>query len=661
MTARSDLFGAHLVPGGVRFAVPSENASSVVVSFFSEADGAAECRVSLDRGADGVWRTTVPGLQPGILYGYRVDGPYAPQLGHRFNPAKLLVDPWARAITGEPRSDRSLFAFALGEDPDRTFSSRDSAAAMPKSVVVDPAFDWQGTRRPRTPWRDTLIYEAHVRGLTMRHPDVEPHLRGTYLGLASLPVIEHLQALGVTAVELLPVQQFASEPHLWRKGLGNYWGYSTLGFLAPHAAYAASSGEQASTGEQVREWKVMVRELHRAGIEVLLDVVYNHTAEGGYDGPTLSLRGLDNAAYYRLRRRNRRRYVDVTGCGNTLDLSRPAGRELVLSSLRYWVCEMGVDGFRFDLAPALGRNQAGVFDPGGGFLQAVAEDPVLAGVKLIAEPWDVGPDGYHLGRFPTDWAEWNDRYRDVVRGFWRDPVRRVQGATELGRAVAGELPHGKPSDKNVCFVTCHDGFTLRDLTSYAAKHNEANHEDNRDGHDHNLSSDWGVEGETEDRRILAARRRARRNLLVTLLLSRGVPMLSHGDELGRTQKGNNNAYCQDNETSWVDWTRLGEEREWLDFVCRAVALRRAHPGLCPSEDERAVTVFAEHVLSVAYEGGLLLLLNGSVETVPFVLAAGDWEELLTTAPASSSSLEKPPAVSSPAHVEPFSLRLLRAE
>jgi isoamylase len=668
----------------VQITIPSRHATAVEVCFFEDAGSLTECRYSLTRHGNGLWRATIPGLRVGLLYGLRVHGPFEPQKGHRFNPSKLLVDPWARAITGEPRPDAALFGYEPRDNPDLSYSSTDNVSVMPRCVVVDSSFDWQGVERPRTPWSETLIYECHVRGLTMGHPLITPHLRGTFMGLTAAPMIQHLKSLGVTAVELLPVQQIAREPHLVSKGLSNYWGYSTLGFFAPHAGYCSAGRNGApACGEQVTEFKTMVRELHRAGLEVILDVVYNHTAEAGFDGPTLSLRGLDNQAYYRLHRRNKRRYVDVTGCGNTLDLGRQAARELVLGSLRYWVREMGVDGFRFDLAPTLGRDRDGAFDRRSEFFQAVAADPVLADVKLIAEPWDVGPGGYQLGAMPDRWAEWNDRYRDAVRRFWRGSG----GGQEVAVRIGGSrdiFPQKGPLG-GVSFVACHDGYTLHDVTAYEGKHNEANQEDNRDGHDHNLGCNWGIEGETSDPRIVLARRHHRRNLLATLLFSRGVPMLSHGDELGRTQRGNNNAYCQDNEIAWVDWTAAslrahGEDASWLAFVQRLAEIRRQHPALAANGG--AITATSArghelppgdvHALALRYPpaGGeeLLLLLNGchvdvAFQTPPPTDAAAEanangWTELLAT--ASKAETEKASDnVVEPVVLEPFSLRLLR--
>ena len=657
--------GAVPVAGGVRFTLYSRHATAVELSLFDEPGSAvAARRVALEHGGGGVWSVEVPGVGPGQLYGYRVHGPYEPHHGHRFNAAKLLVDPWARAITGEPAHEPSIFGYGDRARPDHTFDGRDSAAAMPKCVVVDGAFDWQDDRPPRVPWGDTVIYECHLRGLTRLHPEVDERLRGTYLGLAAPPVVDHLRRLGVTTVEPLPLFQIAREPHLAARGLANYWGYSPLGFFAPHAGYATGG-----RGEQVAEFKTMVRELHRAGLEVILDVVYNHTAEGDHLGPTVAFRGIDNLTYYRLRRRRPARYVDWTGCGNTLDLEQDAVREMVLASLRYWALEMHVDGFRFDLATALGR-QGTAFDPGGPLLTAIAEDPVLAAVKLVAEPWDMGPGGYRLGRFPPPWAEWNDRCRDAVRRFWRGDAG---AAGELATRLAGSedffAPRGPSAGVN--FVTCHDGFTLRDLVSYERKRNEANGEGNRDGRDADLSRNWGAEGPTDDPGIRRLRDRARRNLLATVLLSRGVPLLLHGDELGRTQAGNNNAYCQDNEISWVDWT--ADDEGFADFVARLTQLRRRLPELrresfthdlrwsrpdggdMTPADWHAARAFA--MRAPRQDGELLLLVNGGDHEAVFHGIAGEWTELLDTArPEAEQTRAAPPLA-----LAPHSLRLfLRA-
>ena len=543
--------GAHSEGDGVRFAVFSSVADGVDVCVFDE--GGRETRHPLELGDGGVWHGHVPGAGHGTRYGFRVHGPWDRGAGLFCNAAKLLLDPYARAVHGGVE----WHAAVNGADP------ADSAPYVPRSVVSVEPFEWGDDRPPRTALADSVIYEAHVKGLTYLHPDVPESLRGTYAGLAHPALIEHLQRLGVTAVELLPVHQFVHDGPLVARGLRNYWGYQPIGYFAPHNEYAAS-------GDAVAEFKQMVRALHAAGLEVLLDVVYNHTAEGNQDGPTLCFRGLDNPAYYRLAE-DRRYYVDDTGVGNTLDTHRPAALRLVMDSLRYWAQEMHVDGFRFDLAATLGRG-ASDFDPFGAFLDAVGQDPVLSEVKLIAEPWDWG--GYDLGDFPAGWSEWNGRYRDTVRDFWRgapgmlaDFATRLTGSPDL-------FGHGRRPTASINLVTVHDGFTLNDLVSYDAKHNEANGEGNRDGNDDNRSWNCGAEGPNDDPSVLELRARQRRNFLATLLLSEGVPLLLGGDELGRTQRGNNNAYCQDNEISWVDWTQA--DRELSEFVARVCRLRREH-------------------------------------------------------------------------------------
>jgi glycogen operon protein len=570
--------GATADGAGVNFAIFSEAASKVELCLFDgPADARERERIELSERTAHVFHGYVPGLWPGQLYGYRVHGPYDPRAGLRFNPAKLLVDPYAYAVSGEPSPRAPIFGFDRAADPDddTRICTRDSAAGMPKCVVVDHAFDWGDDRAPRTPWQDTILYEVHVKGFTRRHPGVPEALRGTYAGLASEAAIDHLRRLGVTAVELLPVHEMANEPALEARGLVNYWGYNTVSYFAPAGRYASSG----RLGEQIVEFKRMVKALHAAGIEVILDVVYNHTAEGDRVGPTLSMKGIDNRAYYRLVQGDPRRYKDLTGCGNTLDLRHPQVLGLVMDSLRYWATEMRVDGFRFDLASALARSPHEV-DPRSPFLQAIHQDPVLARVKLIAEPWDVGERGYQVGNFPIRWAEWNGRYRDSVRRFWKGDESL---AAEIGYRLTGSSDlyeaGGRRPQASVNFITAHDGFTLRDLVSYSRKHNEANGEGNRDGSDHNDSSNHGVEGETDNPDVARLRERQQRNLLATLLLSQGVPMLSGGDEIGRTQRGNNNAYCQDNELSWHDWDLDDRRRDLLDFVSRLVALRRAQPVL----------------------------------------------------------------------------------
>ncbi len=554
---------------GTSFSVFSEVAERVELCLFD--DDGAETRVDLPEMDGFVWHGYLPGIMPGQRYGFRVHGPYEPEHGHRCNPAKLLLDPYGKAIEGGVRWNEALFSYHF-TDPGR-LNTDDSAPYMPKNVVINPFFEWGNDRPPRTPYHETVIYEAHVRGLTMRHPDVPDEQRGTYAGLAHPAVIEHLLAIGVTAVELMPVHQFVPEHAMVARGLTNYWGYNTIAYLAPHNAYS-SAGQR---GEQVQEFKAMVRALHEADIEVILDVVYNHTAEGDHMGPTLGFRGIDNAAYYRLHDSDRRYYLDYTGCGNSLNVRSPHALQLIMDSLRYWVLEMHVDGFRFDLAAALARELHDV-DRLSAFFDLIQQDPVISQVKLIAEPWDVGPGGYQVGNFPPLWTEWNGKYRDSVRDFWRGGSRtmpefasRLTGSSDL-YATSGRRPVA-----SINFVTCHDGFTLTDLVSYNRKHNDANGEHNRDGTDDNRSWNCGAEGPVEDPGIVRLRHRQRRNFLATLFASQGVPMLLAGDEFGRTQGGNNNAYCQDNETSWVDWSLVKTEANLLEFVRMLATLRRHHP------------------------------------------------------------------------------------
>src|SRR4051794_26191418 len=550
---------------GTNFALFAPAAESVELCLF---DGQAEERVPLEDVTYHVWHGYLPRVGPRQRYGFRVDGPFDTRQGLRWNSSKLLIDPYARALDGELVLDDAVFGYPPGKD-DTHQDHRDSASLVPKAVVVADAFPWGEDPRPATPWADTVIYEMHVKGFTARHPDVPPSVRGTYAGLAHPAAIEHLQRLGVTAVELMPVHHFVSEPHLLRRGLTNYWGYNTLGFFAPHAAYSSSG----SRGEQVREFKAMVRALHAAGIEVILDVVYNHTAEGDETGPTLSFRGIDNPTYYRLRDDDPRRYLDYTGTGNTLNAQQPHVLQLIMDSLRYWVTEMHVDGFRFDLASALARSFHDV-DKLSAFFDIIQQDPVLSRVKLIAEPWDLGPGGYLVGEFPPLWTEWNGKYRDSVRDFWRGADT---GVAELGYRLTGSSDlyqdDGRPPCASINFVTCHDGFSLHDLVSYNDKHNDENREENRDGNDDNRSWNFGVEGDTDDSQIQDLRVRQMRNFLATLLLSQGVPMLRMGDELAHSQHGNNNAYCQDNEISWLDWT----SDPFSDLVARLISLRRTHP------------------------------------------------------------------------------------
>jgi len=561
--------GATWDGSGVNFALYSENAERVELCLFDPKGRREVERVDVPYRTDFVWHCYLPEARPGLLYGYRVHGPYAPEQGHRFNPHKLLLDPYARMIEEPLRWTDAHFGYRVGNRrEDLSFDTRDNATGAFKSRVVDPAFSWGDDAPPRIPLKDTVVYEAHVKGMTKLHPDVPPQLRGTYAGLASTPVLEYLLRLGVTAVELLPVHTSVDDKRLVELGLRNYWGYNTIGFFAPDMRYSATG--------TLGEFKTMVKRLHRAGLEVILDVVYNHTAEGNHLGPTISFRGIDNAVYYRLAE-DRRHYLDYTGTGNTLSTQHPIALRLMFDSLRYWVSEMHVDGFRFDLASTLAREQH-AFDQYGAFLDIARQDPVLSQVKLIAEPWDLGEGGYQVGGFPPGWSDWNGRYRDAVRSYWKGDGGLVG---ELASRLSGSsdifAPGGRGPTASINFITAHDGFTLRDLVSYNDKHNEANGEDNNDGESHNRSWNCGVEGPTEDPSVRALRQRQMRNFLATLFFSQGVPMLVAGDEAGRTQGGNNNAYCQDNEISWVRWDLDEEGRTLLDFTQRVIALRNKHP------------------------------------------------------------------------------------
>jgi glycogen operon protein len=657
---------------GVNFALFSENAKAVQLCLFDEATaGVPTATITMAERTDNVWHAYLPDVRPGALYGYRVDGPYEPTSGHRFNPKKLLIDPYAKAVSGPIRWSDDLFGYRIGdEQEDLSFDSRDSAAAMPKCLVVDPSFTWEDDRAPNTPWNQTVIYEAHVRGMTARHPGVPEHLRGTYLGLASDPIIDHLLGLGVTAVELMPVHHFVADRHLVDQGLTNFWGYNSIAFLAPHVGYATGG-----LGQQVSEFKSMVRTLHRAGLEVILDVVYNHTGEGNQLGPTLSLRGIDNSVYYRLMPDQPQYHLDYTGTGNSLNILHPRAMGLVTDSLRYWVTDMHVDGFRFDLAPVLVRGyEAG--QPSA-FFEIIQQDPVLSKVKLIAEPWDASPDGYQLGQFPTGWSEWNGAFRDCVRRFWRgDPGQVPELASRLTGSSDIYAPSGRRTYASINFVTCHDGFTLTDLVTYEHKHNEANGEDNRDGAQDNASRNWGAEGPSDSARIQRARDRMKRNFLTTLLFAQGVPMLLGGDEVGRSQQGNNNAYCQDNEISWVDWD-IGESGyDMRDFVRELIRVLQTNPILRrrgfftgtavpgthtkdvtwirsngqemtdeawedPNNQSIGMLLFGRAADEVDIRGRsapadtLLLLLNAGTRshsyTLPRMETPGLWEELLNTA------------------------------
>jgi len=569
-SGRANRLGAHFDGEGTNFAVFSENAAKVTLCLFSSDGRHEEHRIDLPERTGAVWHGYVPGLRPGALYGYRVDGPYAPERGHRFNPNKLLLDPYTREIYGTFTEHDATYGYQIGApEGDMSFSTADSARHVPKSVVSDPA-DFPMDAKPLVCGHDGgLIYEAHVKGATMLHPEVPEKLRGTYDGFASEPMLEHLTRLGVDAVEILPVQALKSESMLRDKGLVNYWGYNTIGFFAPEPRYFGPAG--------VRGFRAMVERFHAAGIEVILDVVYNHSAEGDHMGPTLCFRGLDNAAYYRLLDGQPRYYVNDTGCGNTLNVAHPFVLRMIMDSLRFWVQAMGVDGFRFDLATTLCRSWQG-FDAGGNFLTAIRQDPVLAGVKMIAEPWDIGPGGYQLGQFPPIFAEWNDRSRDTVRRFWRGDGHSAQ---DLGSALLGSASlfdkQGRRAWSSVNFVAAHDGFTLADATAYIDRHNEANGEDNKDGHHANHSDNFGVEGETDLPLIISGRKQRQRNMLATVLLSPGTPSLLAGDEGGNSQGGNNNAYCQDNPTNWIDWDKLDADQ--IAFTAAVIQFRKDHAAV----------------------------------------------------------------------------------
>jgi len=653
---------------GVNFALFTESAEKVELCLFDQFGRREIHRILLREQTDQVWHCYLPEARPGVLYGYRVHGPYEPTKGFRFNHNKLLLDPYAKQIQNGLKWHDSHFGYRIGHrNGDLSFDRRDSAPGMLKGVVVDPAFTWGADRAPHTPWHRTIIYEVHVKGFTIRHPEVPAGLRGTYAALATAPMIDHLTQLGVTAVELMPVHTFIDDRHLMERGLRNYWGYNSIGFFAPEPRYCATGS--------INDFKTMVKTLHSAGIEIILDVVYNHTAEGNHLGPTLSFRGIDNPAYYRLAPDEPRYYVDYTGTGNTLNMRHPRVLQLIMDSLRYWVLEMHVDGFRFDLAATLARELHEV-DRLGAFLDIIHQDPILSQVKLIAEPWDLGEGGYQVGKFPVGWAEWNDKYRDVVRSYWKgdggligELAYRITGSSDL-YARSGRKPYA-----SINFVTAHDGFTLHDLVSYNSKHNEANAEENRDGTDNNRSWNCGAEGATDDPEVNQLRARQKRNFMATILLSQGVPMLLAGDEIGRTQGGNNNAYCQDNEISWIDWTSEHMDRDTLGFVQQLIALHKEHPVFRRSKffqgrkikgaeikdivwhrpdggemtDEEWNQEFAR-CLGVALSGGaidevnergqrvndenFLLLMNAHFEEIPFALPApplgAGWIALIDT-------------------------------
>jgi glycogen operon protein len=567
--------GATWYPNGANFSVYSENATAVELCLYGSIEDTTEnlCVKMIDRTGN-IWHVFVPDIKPGQLYGFRVHGPYEPQNGHRFNENKLLIDPNTKAIAGTIEWHDSLFGYEMGnEEEDLSFSTTDSAPFMPKSVVIDPSFDWEGDKPPNIPFHKSIIYEAHVKGFTKLHPDIPENIRGTYAALCHPVTIQYLKELGITAIELMPVHHFVTDGYLRDKNLTNYWGYNTIGYFAPDVRYSSTG----ITGQQVNEFKNMVKELHKAGIEVILDVVYNHTAEGNQLGPTLCFRGIDNAAYYRLCD-DKRYYMDYTGTGNTLNTMFPNVLRIIMDSLRYWILEMHVDGFRFDLASALARELHEV-DRLGSFFDIIYQDPVISQVKLIAEPWDVGEGGYQVGNFPQGWSEWNGKYRDTIRDYWRGAesvigefAERFTGSSDLYKG-----DYRTPS-ASINFITAHDGFTLTDLVSYNEKHNEANGEDSKDGESHNRSWNCSIEGETDDDLVNKLREKQKRNFLTTLFLSQGIPMLLAGDELSRTQKGNNNAYCQDNEISWIDWARA--DKDLLEFSKKLIWLRKNHPVFC---------------------------------------------------------------------------------
>jgi glycogen operon protein len=673
-------------------ATPSEQATTVELCLFDSVDAAepAEC-IRMPECTDQVWHAYLPEVLPGQLYGYRVHGPFEPQQGHRFNPHKIVLDPYAKLIGRDVRWADELFSYRIGDaEADLSFDERDSAAYAPLAAVIDPAFTWGNDQAPRTPWHKTVIYEMHVKGLTKLHPEVPEKLRGTYVGLASEPVIRHLTSLGVTAVELLPVHHFLKDRHLEERKLTNYWGYNSLAYFAPEIRYAASDIPQ----DAVQQFKMMVAALHGAGIEVILDVVYNHTAEGNHMGPTLSMRGIDNAAYYKLVPDDQRYYMDYTGCGNSLNVRHPRVLQLIMDSLRYWVTDMHVDGFRFDLASTLARELYEV-DRLGAFFDIIHQDPILSQVKLIAEPWDVGPGGYQVGNFPVLWSEWNGKYRDTIRRFWKgDGDTLAEFATRLSGSSDLYQADGRKPYASINFVTCHDGFNLHDLVSYNDKHNEANGEDNRDGADDNNSWNCGAEGPTDDPEVNALRWQQKRNFVATLLLSQGVPMLLAGDELSHSQHGNNNTYCQDSELTWLNWEMTAEAQAFYDFVRLVIHLRHTQPvfqrrkfflgrairgvdikdisWFDPSGQEMneeawesgyarclGVRLAGELIGDVDERGELivgdsvLLLLNAHYEAIPFTLPRRDvdqkWELLLDTAQPQAKTVD-------PINGEPYALQ-----
>ncbi len=649
--------GPVLTKTGIHFSLYSEHATAVELCLFETVSSETESqRIALEKGADSVWRVHVPNLKAGCLYGYRVHGPYRPAEGHRFNPSKLLLDPYAKAVGRTLQWNEGLWSISPGtSDQDiQPPNTQDSAPYAPLAKVIDTSFAWGEDRPPKIPWEETIIYETHVKGMTQQHPGIPEELRGTYAGLASEPVLEHLTRLGITAIELLPVHQIANEYHLHKNGLTNYWGYNPLLFFAPDVRFARLIDSDPAT-----EFKQMVQAFHQAGIEVILDMVLNHTAEGDLHGPTLSFRGIDNAVYYRTSPSHPDRYANFTGCGNTFNLHHPQARQLVLDVLRYWVDEMHVDGFRLDLAVTVGRGRKS-FKPEGDFFKAIQQDPVLSQVKWIAEPWDLGPRGYQLSNFPNGWSEWNDQYRQTVRKFWREDSHQAQSLT---KRVSGsrDLFGDRPPHSTVNYITSHDGFTLEDLVTYQHKHNEANGENNHDGHNGHDSCNYGVEGPSDDPALNVLRQQQKRNLLATLLLSAGTPMISGGDEIGRTQQGNNNAYCQDNLTSWYDWHLSEDQKSFLEFTQLIIQLRKRHPLNHASwqwfqADGQMIDPYAQESIDVQCLGCvssenenavLLMLWNNGNQACDFTLPGNSrsWKVLLDTSsrekadsPASGKSL-----------------------
>jgi len=650
-----DSLGPVITQTGIYFSLYSEHATAVELYLFEIASSATESqRIALGKGADSVWRVHVPNLKIGCLYGYRVHGPYRPAEGHRFNPSKLLLDPYAKALGRTLQWHESLWTVPLGasDSHDQPPNTQDSAPYAPFAKVIDTSFDWGEDRPPKIPWEETVIYETHVKGMTQQHPDIPEELRGTYTGLASEPVLEHLTRLGITAIELLPVHQIADEYHLHKNGLTNYWGYNPLLLFAPDARFA-----RRDTSDPLTEFRQMVRAFHQAGIEVILDMVFNHTAEGDLHGPTVSFRGIDNAVYYRTSSSHPARYTNFTGCGNTFNLHHPQTRQLVLDVLRYWVDKMHVDGFRLDLAVTVGRGRKS-FKPEGDFFKAIQEDPVLSQVKWIAEPWDLGPSGYQLSNFPNGWSEWNDQYRQTVRKFWRGDSNQAQSLT---KRVTGsrDLFGDRPPHSTVNYITSHDGFTLEDLVTYEHKHNEANGENNNDGHYGHDSCNYGMEGPSDDLALNALRQQQKRNLLATLLLSAGTPMISGGDEIGRTQQGNNNAYCQDNPISWYDWNLDEDQKSFMEFTQLIIQLRKRYPltqaswqwfqangqTIDPCAPESINVQCLGCVSSENENAAFLILWNSGDQTCDFTLPGNsrNWKVILDTSapePADSPSSGK---------------------